>query len=401
MLELNRIERRSMPRLPVPAGPSGRALRLDRKAWLAAAKSGAWTPDRVVHLVGSLNETVFAYLRPATDALAQAGVEQCVVMIDEPRSVHFRERLDGRVLVAISSAEPGLLRRWKSSRDVFRRTVLARPPTAVHLHGLTSWMLGAGPALQTNPKVRLYYSPQGATLPGWTRALGAVLQGLSRVLHRESAHRAILVTNMPDAAVTVVKSNELKVIESPVHSVFPGTLLSPAVRPLMVTSGPARSLASALQFAQMAILLGDEKLGLTFSWIGRAEAESKAVLDAAGVGVFDATGERERARHLACGWIYLAGEVTPETRRQLVEAMALGLPCVAVDSPAARALIRNGATGFLCRDSVMIRYAIADLIHSPELRRRIGSAAKRVALERFGEDRFRDSVLSTYASDSV
>lgn len=401
MLEPTRIERRSVPRLPVHAGPPGRALRLDRKAWLAAAKAGAWTPDRVVHLVGSLNETVFAYLRPATDALAKAGVEQSVVMIDEPRSLHLREQLDSRVLVAVSSAEPGLLRRWKSSRDMFRRTLLARPPTAVHLHGLTAWMLGAGPALQANPKVRLYYSPQGATVPGWTRALSAVLQGLSRVLHRKSGHRAILVTNSPGAAVKAGKSNELEVIESPVHSIFPGTLVCPALRPLMVTSGHARSLASALQFAQMAILLGDEQLGLSFNWIGRADAESKAVLNAAGVGVFDATDESDRARHLACGWIYLAGEVTPETCRQLVEAMALGLPCVAVDTPSARALIRNGATGFLCRDSVMIRYAIADLIHSPELRRRIGSAAKRVALERFGEDRFRESVLSAYASDSV
>ena len=370
------VERRAQPR-PAPTEP--------------AATSRGVGPGRVVHLVGRLTEPVFAFLLPATEAIAKSGVEQCVVLRGDSRSLPWVAQFDAGVHLVTTSNEPGLLRRWYSTGEVYRQVFAERPLTAVHLHGVTAWWRGAGLARRANPHVRLYYTPS----EGWSRGLGLALWRLAQRLAGGSAGGGIV--KLASEAGASPAGAAADSIESPVGRVFLETPPNAARRPLIVTSSRVDQPRSALTFAQLAVLLGDESLGLSFNWIGATAAESRAALKAANVGVFDVKTDRERAQRLSCGWVYLAAGDAPGFPLFLVEAMALGLPCIAPDTPFTRSVIRHGETGFLCRNSTEIRHAIAELVDSPALRLRLGTAARMDVQQRFDEGRFRESVLSAYA----
>ncbi len=225
------------------------------------------------------------------------------------------------------------------------------------------------------------------------RPFGTLLGWLAQRLRGRPADAAARADLEADfRAALAAPGGEAGVIQ--VGRVFFETLPNTARRPLIVTSSGVDQPRSALTFAQLAVLLGDESLGLSFNWIGATAAESRAALKAAHVGVFEVKSDHERAQRLACGWVYLAAG---DAVGFLVEAMALGLPCIALDSAATRNVVRHGETGFLCRNSTEVRQAIAELVDSAELRERLGTAARLDVRQRFGAGPVRESVLSACA----
>ena len=385
------------------AAPMARSRRVEPIPWPVSPRPPVPEPQRVVHFVGRITEPVFDFLRPATEALAQSGVEQCVVLLDDSGSRHLLAQFDARVQLVATPAGPGLLRRWAGAQQVYRQVLAERPVSAVHLHGVAAWLLGARMARQTRPGVRLFYSLHGSALLRGSHVSNAMLLWASQSQaarsdlsdRSESAGTGTRVE--PAAAARALGGRDLAIIESPVHRVFLETLANPSRRPLIVTSSRVDMPRSALTFAQLAVLLGDESLGLSFNWIGPVAAESQAALKAANVAVYDAASDEDRAQRLASGWVYLAVGDAPGFPLGLVEAMATGLPCIAVDTPYTRAVIRHCETGLLCKNGTEIRQAIAHLIDAPELRSLFGAAARAHVLERFGEGRFRQTVLSAYA----
>ncbi len=231
------------------------------------------------------------------------------------------------------------------------------------------------------------------------RPFGTLLAWLAQRLRGRSATDAAGAARLVDLAADfraalAAPGGQAGVMPGEVGRIFFETLPNTARRPLIVTSSSVDQPRSALTFAQLAVLLGDESLGLSFNWIGATAAESRAALKAANVGVFDVKSEQERAQRLACGWVYLAAG---DAVGFLLEAMALGLPCIALDTPATRHVVRHGETGFLCRNSTEVRQAIAELVDSAELRERLGTAARLDVRQRFGAGRARESVRSACA----
>jgi glycosyltransferase involved in cell wall biosynthesis len=81
-----------------------------------------------------------------------------------------------------------------------------------------------------------------------------------------------------------------------------------------------------------------------------------------------------------------------------MEASAMGVPAVVTDIRGCRQVVDDGATGLLVppRDPDALAAAIARLATDPALRRRLGSAARRKAIESFGHQRCVEVVLATY-----
>ena len=80
-----------------------------------------------------------------------------------------------------------------------------------------------------------------------------------------------------------------------------------------------------------------------------------------------------------------------------LEAMASGLPAVVADATGSNALVEDGVTGFLARprDSGEFLDRVARLIENPELRSRMGSAA-RTAAERYEWSRVLGQIEAYY-----
>jgi glycosyltransferase involved in cell wall biosynthesis len=80
------------------------------------------------------------------------------------------------------------------------------------------------------------------------------------------------------------------------------------------------------------------------------------------------------------------------------EAMAFGRPVVAAAGGALLELVSDGETGLLVppRDAAALRAAVERLLRDPELRERLGRAARARARERFGWDAVIDRTLELY-----
>jgi len=84
--------------------------------------------------------------------------------------------------------------------------------------------------------------------------------------------------------------------------------------------------------------------------------------------------------------------------RVLIEAAAMGRPIVATDIPGCREVVWSGVNGFLVpvRDAVALAEAIEALLKNPKLRAEFGAASRRLAEERFSDQRVVDCILDLY-----
>lgn len=333
---------------------------------------------QVVHLVDRLTEDVFAFLVSTTQALADAGIPQVLVLVDEPKSLRLRPRLHDSVRVVPTPASANPLLRWWWALEALRAELKRAPTRVVQVHGVVPWAIGAWATRGSGVRIA-FHDPLSNTAAS-KRHAGTSFAGLRRSDEDE-----------PDAipAASIERQIEPVFFDVPRH-------VHEARRPLIVTGNRINSPRSAELFAQLAVLLGGEDLGLAFNWIGIVDAGSRKRLETAGVGVFPLSGAEERAPKLAAGWVYVAAGGDPGFPMLLAEAMAVGLACVALATEEHGALIRDGETGYLWTDEAELVRIVAMLVDSRELRERIGATARAHAERRFGPGSLRDSLLAAY-----
>ena len=348
---------------------------------------------RVVHVVGALTDEVASFLGPATLALARSGVEQAVVMLDQQRHRHHVVKIDEAAELVLAPWVRSPLARWRAMLDACRTAFAAAPVRAVHLHGLLPCIGGARAARAAGVRAPVFFSPHGSL--GTSRVLGALALSLARPLLGASGSSAIVNVRHETLAFERWKSVDL--VESPVAEALFEVERNEARHPLMVTGGRSQGVRGAERFTQLAVLLDGEALRIAFNWIGSVDPVSRLRLTAANVGIFEPAGDAECASRLSAGWVYLAPGATRGFPMFLVEAMAAGLPCVALDCAAHRDVIVDGESGFLCASEHAMIQSIATLIDNPALRLRMGRAARAQARLRFGASDFQLRLLAAYA----
>ena len=91
------------------------------------------------------------------------------------------------------------------------------------------------------------------------------------------------------------------------------------------------------------------------------------------------------------------GEGVP---RVVMEAAAMGVPCVAFDVPGVREAICDGITGFLVpegQERIMTR-KIVEVLQDPDLRKTMGSQARRMAERHFDIHRITEQYMEEYGA---
>jgi len=351
---------------------------------------------RVVHLVGRLTEDVFGLLGPASAVLTQSCVDQTIILIDDPTARRLLTGFDASIELILVPARRSRLSQWRHLQAAFRQTLDERPLKAVHLHGFIPSILAERSLRSLGAGTLVFYSPHGSRSLESLRAVAALARILTRPLTGSLQPYAI-ANGFPEAkALRSMNQQPVRLVESPVSDAFFKITGHQARHPLIVTSSRSRDVRSVALFAQLAVLLGGEALRMSFNWLGSLDAVSHTRMKAANVGVFDVTSDEERASRLAAGWVYVALGGGRGFPLSMVEAMSVGLPCVAIDTAFHRDIVRHGETGYLCRSQTEVIDRIAQLIDTPSLRERMGLMARAVARERFSEDRFRDSLFAAY-----
>lgn len=344
---------------------------------------------RVVHLVGAVDHDALRFLAPATHALAHAGVEQSVVLVDHRRLRHHLTAFHDQAELVLSPALPNRLARWRAVVRTFVGVVEAVRPRAVHLHGPLPCLAGPLVLRGASRPPRVCYSLHGV--------------GLASLL---VAARAGARTRPAAAGGS---AQPLALLGEPVGAVFFETRRHEARHPLVVTASRSLQVRSSETFAQLAVLIGGDDLRIAFNWVGPADPVSRQRLKAADVGVFDPDDALElgldhdavRASRLAAGWVYVAGAGGRAFPIELVEAMALGLPCVALDTVRHRDVIRHGESGFLYSSHADLLERVAQLIDTPALRIEMGARARELARARFSVRRFGERLLAAYEMEAT
>ena len=348
-------------------------------------------PGRVVHVVGRMTDEVASFLGPAAHTLARSGHRQSIVMIDDPAWRHTLVRLPDSAQLVSAPVQRNPLKQWAALRHACAAAIEEGQVHAVHLHGLMPGLVGARALRSAGVDAPLFFSPHGSRLLGSLSGVGRFLRALI------GAARSKAIVNVAHESSAFEHWSSSELVESPVGDVFFEVPRNEARHPLIVTGGYSQSLRNTELFCQLAVLLSGEDLRISFNWIGEVDDISRARLNAAGVGVFKADGDAELAARLAAGWIYLAPAPARGFPLFLVEAMAAGLPCVALDCIHHREVIEDGKTGYLCTTEREMIERIALLIDDTPLRLQMGQAARATARGRFGESQFGIKLMAAYA----
>ena len=362
-----------------------------------AGATAAAPRGHTVHVVGRLTPSVFSFLYPATQSIGATGAPQTVIAIDDDfgRANLGELRSDITVVAVPDQASP-----WARSRalyqhlaDVSRRTRIA----AMHLHGILPGLAGARLVRQLDDSaMQVFMSPYSSRALMGRSLLQPLLLGLVRLQMRQSRQQPIVNLKLDAKLMKSLASLPVRVVESAAADVFFDTPRNEARRPLLISGGRDESLLLAARFIQLAVLLGDDALALSFNWIGPAQTRTENAFRAAGIGHFRTASAAERAQRLGTAWLW----VSPHEERGfpigLVEAMACGLPCVAYDSEAHRDVLGDTGAGFLCTSQAEMMQRVAELVDSSELRRRMGEAGRVAATARFSERVFSRRLLQAY-----
>ena len=366
------------------------------EAWSAGGHPVSEQGRRVVHLVGCFKSPVHRLLAPTTEALRRAGYEQAVLLIEDPASPRLAEDLHPSIKLVMLPGRQSIPARWHAWVRAARMLVEEAPTEVMHLHGFIPAAL-ASALLASNTVARRLYSPHGSRLHQSNTRAQALLGWLIRPFLAHVARAAVV--SMPTEARVLHRLQGVTVsqVNAPVDPIYFNTPRVPARHPLVVGGEIDATPEMASRFAQVAVLMGNGERGLAFNWLGAAEGEALEQLQAANIGLVDLKVAAARASRLGAAWIYVCAHTARGFPGHLVEAMAMGVPVVALDSPAHRDVVTDGETGFLCRDERELVTRSFMLIEDPALHANMSERARITAQVRFEGGDFDASIVKAYA----
>jgi hypothetical protein len=364
---------------------------------MSTGASAAALRGHTVHVAGRLTPSVFNFLCLATQSIGATDGPQTVIAIDDAFGHANLGDLRSDITVVAVPDQPSP---WARSRalyhhlaDVSRRTRIA----AMHLHGVLPGLVGARLVRQLDDRaMQVFMSPGSARAHTGRGLLEPLLLGLVRLQMRPSRPRPLSNQDLDARVMKSLAALSVRGIESAAADVFFRTPHNEARRPLLVSGCRDESALATARFIQLAVLLGDDSLALSFNWLGPAQARTENAFRAAGIGHFRAASADERAQRLSAAWLWVAPHEERGFPIGLVEAMASGLPCVACDGESHRDVLGGTGAGFLCSSQEEMMQRVAELVDSAELRARMGEAARAVAAERFSERVFARRLLQAY-----
>ena len=347
-------------------------------------------PDGVtVHLVGRLTPAILSFLLPAIQALSAVGQRQALLYIDNGDSHEQVSAVPADVhRVHVRDSDSRLLR-CNALFNALLHFSRQHPINILYVHGLLP-ALAAARLLRgrANGGIDVFFSPHSSRILGWTVAEHAVFGRMRRATVGNNALPVIVNVQREARLLAPFDGFAVQVIDCPVPRVFFDTPRNEAGRPRLISCNLERHHAAIDGFQRVAVLLNDDRLGINFNWIGNTEAEAIETLGAAGVACFEASTSSSRADLFSTAWVYVATGDERGFPIHLAEAMAAGLPCVALDTENHRSVVVPGETGYLYANVREMLEHIGQLVDSQRLRHRLGQAARRVAELRFSEAEF-------------
>lgn len=346
----------------------------------------------VLHVAGSASTAADDMFEGTVRALAQIGLRQVLLRLRPHLSGRAPEEVDLRPF----AAPEGLFGRVRALHEELGALAVERTFYAVHLHGAFACLFGSRALRGTPLSGRVLLSPHLADLAPWRGAL------VGQLLRSELAplHGGVVLASPGEAAmVSRLLERSTEVLPPAVDATFFQAQRSDPARPLVLAGG--RGVEAVDVVSRLSVLLNGREERVPLAWLGAVSRAARAQLEATGVRVHDGEDIAGRLRLLGSASAYVQVSSSNRQPHALAQAMAAGLPCLASDTYAHRALLRHGETGFICAGVLDYVEKLVGLLRDPTERERIGQAARAEASRAFTQRHFETAVLRAYGFNRV
>jgi glycosyltransferase involved in cell wall biosynthesis len=347
----------------------------------------------IVHVADAEEGESLEALCRTTQVIATAGVDQVLLVLVRDRG---EDLIWSAALAAdvrpLPSPGPSIFGTINALRAAFATLLSERPLHAVHLHGVRPCLLGSRALRHSALRGRVLYSPHLEHCAGlWS--IGLVRRFLQS--HAEHLDAAAVTASIAEAqALSTLLNRSAEVLPHPVSGVFFQVARQKGARHRVLADGCGAQAVDLV--TRLSVLLNGRETRVPIEWLGMPDSGMQAQLDAASVAVLALPDEAERAQSLAQATAFI--HIAPPNRVPLpvAQAMAAGVPCLVSDTPAHRALIRHGETGFICTSARDYLEKLIFLLRDAPERSRMGAAARGDAERCFTSLHFERALLRAY-----
>jgi glycosyltransferase involved in cell wall biosynthesis len=353
----------------------------------------------IVHVTECFASGTYDVIKNLAVALNRLGASQIILFSRRPETPNdFRENFPtGVEFIEVAPAKNThlkFLRELKAAIDV----LLIRGVDIIHLHSSKAGFAGRVILATWAKHGDLYYSPHGLSFLDRERPF-------KNFLFKSLERFAGLVKCVPVGCgvseakiLSLLTKQKSTMLENPVDPVF-FTVPMPAQQLRTVLSvGRVSRQKAPERFGALANGVRKNKPDANFVWVGNGDEVLTQELSEADVEV---TGWMTRSDVIVR---YQQASIYVQTSRweglpiSVLQAMAVGLPCVVMDAVGNRDTVTHGFSGFVAQnESEMIKY-VEMLLDDEPLRLLFGERARVEAQNRFSDTAFLASVQSLYAS---
>lgn len=353
----------------------------------------------IVHITEAFGGGVLSMLTQLSNRAAAAGVGVTILhSIRQETPKNFLKLFHPAVKLTYVSMfrEVSVKNDWTSLWNLVRK-LKECDPSVVHLHSSKAGVLGRAAARIAAPQARVFYSPHG--LAFLRRDVSPAKQfaylSFERIAARMGGTIVACSKSEQREIETKMHTRTTRMIENGVNvTEIPPRIESHAGEVLVGMSGRASYQKNHEAFMKLAVDLHSPSV--KFLWIGGNLEELPGQLPG---GAVSCSGwvTRERALELTSELdIYVQTSRWEGMPIALIEAQVAGIPAVVTDVVGNRDVVQHGVTGFVAsRVEEMAKY-VALLRDDPQLRARMGVAARESASKRFSMDAIFRQWLSVY-----
>lgn len=352
----------------------------------------------IVHATECLAGGTLTLIVAATEELASLGVKQTLVFSrrdDTPDDVAalFPPSVQ---LIETPRARGHHLGFMREMTRQLRRLARCGDVDAVHLHSSKAGFVGRLGLLFSLMPVRIMYSPHGLAFLNPRRRLTSAAYLALEWLAGRTRFEPVACGESEAQALARVTRHAPYVLENPVDPDFFTVHRKEQSTALVITLGRICEQKAPDAFAELAVRVRVDHPNAQFVWIGSGDKHATELLKAAQVTVTGWLAPADVRLWLARATVYVQTSRWEGLPLSVIQAQAVGLPCVVTDVIGNRDAVIDGETGFVAADLDELAAHVELLLREPVLRRAISAPARLAAERRFGRHRFRQALAQLY-----
>ena len=360
------------------------------------------TIEHVAHVTECLAGGTLTVLRQLTAELARSRVRQTLIFSrrpDSPRDVAalFPEAVR---LIEVRPARGAHIDFIGDLARALRMLLATDTPGIVHLHSSKAGFVGRlvlrALDAHNGARTRILYSPHGLAFLNPQRPWSSLAYWLLERLAGMVDCQTVGCGASEARALATVNRRPPLILENPVDPAFFDVDQRDPERPVVVSVGRLCEQKAPEIFAELSVRVRLDAENARFVWVGDGEREREAMLRAVGIEVTGWLPQEQVRSRLATATAYVQTSRWEGLPLAVLQAMAVGLPCLVLDAVGNRDAVEHNRTGLIAKDTDDLEMYLTMLLASAPMRARLGARARAQAAERFSLARFRANLLDLY-----